>query len=74
VEGFAVLEQVTLRIGSRLVLHAMHPLVFQAVEEAFGGRVVPAVGFAAHRGGHLVPLELPFHGDTPVWTAVVAMK
>ena len=30
----------------------MHPLVLQAVEEALGGRVIPAVALAAHGTDH----------------------
>lgn len=39
VEHLDVLEQISLRVGSRRVGRPMHPLVLQAVEEALGGCV-----------------------------------
>jgi len=74
VENLDVLEQVGLRVGSRCVGRPMHPLVLQAVEEALGGRVVPAVAPAAHRGGHAVLGELGGHGMAGVLAATVAVE
>ena len=36
----------------------MVTLVFEAIEPAFSGRIVPAISFAAHRADHAVFLEL----------------
>ena len=74
VEDLDVLEQIGLRVGFRRVGRAMHPLVLQAVEEAFGGRVVPSVALAAHRGRHAVLGELGGHGVAGVLAAAVAVE
>jgi hypothetical protein len=42
VEHLDVVEQVGLRVGARRVGCAVHPLVLQAVEEAFDGSVIPS--------------------------------
>ena len=43
IERHNVVEQVFLRLGACTVARAMYPLIFQAIEEALGRRVVPAV-------------------------------
>ena len=43
IERHDVVEQVCLRLGACTVARAMYPLIFQAIEEALGRRVVPAV-------------------------------
>jgi hypothetical protein len=45
VERLDVVEGVGNRLGSRFVAGTMHPLVLEAVEEALGRRVIPAVPF-----------------------------
>lgn len=40
----------------------MYLFIFQAVEETLGGRVVPAIPFAAHRADHAVFLQLRLEG------------
>ena len=57
VERLDVVEQIGLRFGPRAVAGAMHPLIFQTVEEALGRRVVPAVALAAHRTDHPVGFQ-----------------
>lgn len=39
VEHLDVLEQIGLCVGPRCIGRTVYPLVFQAVEEAFGGRI-----------------------------------
>ena len=69
-----VLEQVHLRVGSRRAGCAEHALVSEAVEEALGGDVVPAVAIAAHRGDHAALSELGEHRAAGVLATAVAMK
>ena len=62
VEHGDVLEQVSLGLRSGLVSGAVHARVFQAVEEALRGRVVPTVALTAHTANRTVfgqqPLEI----------------
>ncbi len=74
VERLDVLEQVGLRVGAGRVRRAVHPLVFEAVEEALGRRVVPAVALATHRCGHAEVTQLGRHGGTCVLTSAIAVK
>ena len=54
VEHLDVLEQVGDCRVPRDVARAVDPFVLEAVEEALGGRIVPAVALAAHRTDHAV--------------------
>src|SRR3990172_8746190 len=73
VEPLDVVEHVS---RSRLpggVPGAMHPLVLQAVEEALGGRVIPAVALAAHGTDHAVAGELLLEGLAGVLAAPIGV-
>lgn len=74
VERLDVLEQISLYVRSRRVGRAVHPLVPQAVEEALGRGVVPAVAIAAHGVFHLIRGELALHRITVVLAATVAVE
>ena len=63
VERLDVIEGVSNRCPSGFVAGAMHPLILQAVEEALGRRVVPAVALVVHRRGHAVFGELGGDAD-----------
>src|SRR3989338_4455522 len=62
VEHLDVFEHVSLGRLPGGVPGAVHPLVLQAVEEALGGRVIPAVALAAHGTDHAVSGELVLEG------------
>ena len=57
IERHDVDEQVSLSLGACTVARAVYPLTFQAIEEALGRRVVPAVTLATYRAGHAVCLQ-----------------
>ncbi len=46
------IEQISLRSGPRNVASTMPPLALQAVDDALGRRVFPAISLAAHRADH----------------------
>lgn len=71
VENFDVLKEIGLRMGPRRVDRTVHPLVLEAVEEALGGCVVPAVAFAAHAGDEAVRLEYALIARGGILTAAV---
>ena len=48
IEHLDVLKAGGLHLGMGGITNAMHPFVLEAVEPALGGRVVPAISFAAH--------------------------
>ncbi len=58
VEHLDVLEQVSDGFLAGGVACTVHPFVLEAVEEAFGRRIVPAVTLATHRADHAVLGEL----------------
>lgn len=74
VEHLDLLEQIGLCRSASHVDRAVHPRVLQAVEEALGGCVVPAVAFAANQGGHAVFNQPGAHGLTGVLAAAVAVE
>src|SRR5579863_5978816 len=51
----------------------VHPLVLQAVEEALGGRVIPAVALAAHGTDHAVSGELVLESAACVLAASIGV-
>ena len=57
IEGLDVFEDATGRrfVGWEYLI--AEPFAFQATEEAFHGRVVPAVSFAAHTAFHFEEIE-----------------
>src|ERR1700742_2882082 len=58
IKHFDVFKQVRDGFAMRAIPRAVHPLVLQAIEEAFGRRVIPATAFAAHRAAHAVRAQL----------------
>lgn len=51
---FDVVEQVGRRVGRSTVAGAIYPLILQAVEVAFRGRVVPTISLAAYQADYPV--------------------
>jgi hypothetical protein len=74
VEGFDVLELVGLRVSSRRGGRAMHPLVLQAVEEALGRGIYPAVALAARLGGDAALGKLGRHHVTRLLATTLAVE
>ncbi len=62
IEHLDVVEQIGNCLGSGSVARTMHPFVLQAIEEALGRGVVPAVDPVAHQAGHVVQGELALEG------------
>src|SRR4029077_7754770 len=71
VEHFDVFEHISYRFLACAVALPMHSLVLQTVEEALGGRIVPAVTLAAHRAVHAVLTKLGLKRMTGVLTTAV---
>src|SRR3972149_9028112 len=69
VEHLDVLEQVSDDFLAGGVACAVDPLILEAVEEAFGRRIIPAVTLAAHRADHAVLGELGLEHEAGVLAA-----
>ncbi len=71
VKHLDVIERIGNGLAARCVTSAMRPLVLQAVEEALGRRIVPAVTFPAHARDHAVLGELLLASVAGVLTAPI---
>src|SRR5690606_24031840 len=73
VERFDVVEDVGLCLGPRAIAGAMHPLILQAIEEAFRTGIVPTISLAAHRADHAVLLQPRLKGATCILASPVGV-
>src|SRR5215210_6397989 len=73
VEPLDVLEHLSSRFSSCAIPLTMNALVLQAVEETFGGRIVPAVALATHRAAHCIVGQLGLKGFTGILHASVGV-
>src|ERR1700754_227725 len=71
IKHFDVFKQVRDGFAMRAIPRAVHPLVLQAIEEAFRRRVIPATAFAAHRAAHAVRAQLALEFVARILTASV---
>ena len=74
VKHLDVVEHIGLRLVARTGAPPMHPLVLQAVEEALGGGVVPAVALATHGAGHSVLGEFGLERMASVLAAPIGVN
>lgn len=73
VEHLDVFEHVGLGRLPGGVPGTVHPLVFHAIEEALGGRIIPAVALAAHGTDHAISGELVLEGAAGILAAPIGV-